>query len=99
MRFRLRFRMEVPHDIAEARRWYKAQGGPALSNRFARELKATLARIGSAPQSYAQGNRGVRTAMLHVFPYVIHFRFTGNVVDVLAVMYGGRNPSAWSDRT
>jgi plasmid stabilization system protein ParE len=76
MSFRLQFRKEVAQDIAEARRWYKGQGGTALSNRFARELKATLARIASTPESYAKGERGVRAAMLRVFPYIVYFRLT-----------------------
>jgi plasmid stabilization system protein ParE len=99
VKFRLQFRKEIPDDTADACRWYEGRQGTALRNRFLRELEATLARIASAPESYAKGERDVRAARLRRFPYVVHFRLSGKVVQVVAVMYGGRDSSAWHDRT
>jgi len=88
------FRPEIPNDIAEACRWYEDRG-TGLGKRFLRELKATPSRIAATPEAYAKRERDVRSARVHRFPYVVHFRFTAKEVVVLAVMYGGRDLSIW----
>jgi hypothetical protein len=40
----------------------------------------------------------VRSVRLHRFPYVVHFRIEQTIVVVFAIMFGGRDPSAWRDR-
>lgn len=98
MRHPLRFRQEIADDIAEACRWYEGRS-VGLGERFLRELNATLSRIALAPELYGKGEREVRSARMHRFPYVVHFRITGAEAVVLAVMYGGRDSAAWQDRT
>ena len=93
----LGFRPEIPDDIAEACRWYEERR-TGLSRKFLRELKSTFRRISESPEAYAAADRDVRSARVHRFPYVVHFRFTGQTVVVLAVMFGGRDPSLWLDR-
>jgi len=93
----LGFRPEIPDDIAEACRWYEGRR-TGLSRKFLRELRLTLRRIAQSPEAYAAAERDVRSARMHRFPYVVHFRFTGQKVIVLAVMFGGRDPSSWLDR-
>lgn len=99
MKYRLRFRREVPDDIVDACRWYERRQGTGLRNRFLRELKSMLARIASSPESFAKGERDIRTVRLRRFPYLVHFRLTGATVEVIAVMYGGRDSSRWLQRT
>jgi plasmid stabilization system protein ParE len=98
VKYRLRFRKEIPDDIAEACRWYEGRQGVRLRNRFVRELKSTFARIASMAEAYAKGERDVRTARLYRFPYVVYFRFMGMMVEIVAVMYGGRDSSVWQRR-
>ena len=97
MSFPLRFRPEIPDDIAEACRWYEGRR-TGLGRRFLREVKATLGRVAVSPEAYAAGERDVRSARVHRFPYVVHFRFTGQAMVVLAVMFAGRDPSVWQNR-
>jgi toxin ParE1/3/4 len=97
MKHPLRVRPEVPDDVAEAYRWYEGRS-EGLGERFLRELKATYSRIALAPEIYAKGEWDVRSARMHRFPYLVHFRITGTEVVVLAVMYGGRDPSVWQNR-
>jgi plasmid stabilization system protein ParE len=97
VKYALRFRSEIPDDIAEACRWYEGRR-IGLSRRFLRELESTLGRIAAVPEAYAAGERDVRSARAYRFPYVVHFRFTGQEVVVLAVMFGGRDPSVWQGR-
>jgi hypothetical protein len=95
--YRLGFRPEIPDDIAEACRWYEGRR-IGLGSKFPRELDLTFRRIADSPEAYAAGERDVRSARVHRFPYVVHFRLTGQTVAVLAVMFGGRDPSVWQDR-
>ena len=97
MKFAVRFRKEVPDDIAEACRWYEERKC-RLGQQFIAKVKETLARVAQSPTAYASGARGVRSARLRRFPYIVHYRFTGQEVVVLAVMYGGRDSSAWEAR-
>jgi plasmid stabilization system protein ParE len=98
VKYALRFRPEIPNDIAEACRWYEGRSG-GLGGRFLRELKSTLSRIAIAPEAYGKGEREVRSARMHRFPYLVHFRIVGPKVVVLAVMHGGRDPAVWQNRT
>ena len=98
MKYPLRFRPEIPDDIAEACRWYESRSA-GLGERFVRELNATVSRIALAPEAYGKGERDVRSARMHRFPYVVHFRVSGTEVVILAVMYGGRDSAVWRDRT
>jgi plasmid stabilization system protein ParE len=98
MKYPLRVRPEVPDDVAEAYRWYEVHS-EGLGERFLRELKATYSRIAHAPELYAKGDWDVRSARMRRFPYLVHFRFSGAEVVVLAVMYGGRDAEAWQERT
>jgi hypothetical protein len=41
---------------------------------------------------------GVRSLRIHRFPYVIHYRIEGEMIVVFAIMFGGRDPSAWQGR-
>ena len=98
MRYPIRFRREVPEDIAQACDWYESQK-TGLGQQFLAELEVTLERIVMGPKHYAPGERDVRSARLNRFPYVVHFRFTGAEVIVFAVLHGGRNPTVWRGRT
>jgi toxin ParE1/3/4 len=98
VRYALCFGPEIPNDILEACRWYESRS-TGLSGRFVRELNATLSRITIAPEAYGKGEREMRSARMHRFPYVVHFRITGAEVVVLAVMYAGRDSAALRNRT
>lgn len=83
--------------MAEACDWYEGRQ-PGLGEEFLSELQIVLARIADEPELYAPGYRDVRAVRLQRFPYVVYYRFTGKTVVVLAVMFGGKNPSEWQVR-
>ncbi len=97
MRFSLRFRPEFAADLQAGRRWYDARS-PGLGAAFALECSRTLARIHRNPDWVAADEAGIRSRRIDRFPYVIHFLLDGDVIVVLAVMFGGRDPSAWQGR-
>jgi len=41
---------------------------------------------------------GTRRALLGDFPYVVVFRVSGDVVEVIAFFHTSRNPRRWQER-
>ncbi|MEQ8785482.1 MAG: type II toxin-antitoxin system RelE/ParE family toxin [Pirellulaceae bacterium] len=97
MNLPLRFRDEIPDDIAAACHWYEERQ-EGLGQDFLEELPEVLQRITGNPEMYAVRRRDVRSARMHRFPYVVYYRIIANSVAVIAVMFGVRDPSAWQDR-
>lgn len=97
MRYVLRLRPEVALDLETAAKWYDERD-IGLGADFLTECKATLDRIVEHPASIAASMEGIRSCRIRRFPYVIHYRLEGKVVVVFAIMFGGRDPSAWFDR-
>jgi hypothetical protein len=52
----------------------------------------------SIRNTWHQTQPGFRSLRLHRFPYVLHYRLEGMKIVVFAIMFGGRDPSAWQDR-
>ncbi len=59
-------------DIREASQWYNEQL-LGLGNRFRDSVRAKVNTICQHPQVYAIRYAEMRTAVLDVFPYMIHF--------------------------
>ena len=97
MKYVLRFRPEVVGDLEQAEGWYDDRR-LGLGREFLEECKAALDRILDRPEQGTIGAADVRSVRLHKFPYVIHFRIEQTTVVVFAVVFGGRDPSAWRDR-
>ena len=97
MKFVLRYRPEVVADLDAGRRWYEERSA-GLGSDFVVECSEALARIQRNPEWVAGDAYGVRPLRIHRFPYVIHYRIEGEMIVVFAIMFGGRDPSAWQGR-
>ena len=97
MNFSLRLRLEVVTDLEDGARWYDERS-MGLGGEFLRETRLALDRIVQHPEQAAPDGTGIRSVRLHRFPYVVHYRIEGAMVVVFAIMFGGRDPSAWKDR-
>lgn len=97
MRFTLRFRPEVVADLNAVRNWYE-RCSAGLGAAFLVECSEALGRIQRNPDWVAADADGVRSLRMRRFPYVIHYRLEGEMIVVFAVMFGGRDPSAWQGR-
>ncbi|HEV7380426.1 MAG TPA: type II toxin-antitoxin system RelE/ParE family toxin [Dyadobacter sp.] len=84
-------------DIQEAVSWYNEE---QPGRRFIRFVRAKVLRILRNPQIYVIRYAEVRTAILAVFPFMIHFKIVENTktVLILAVLHVGRNPAMWQSR-
>lgn len=97
MNRRLIIRPAAEQDLSEARDWYEAQR-PGLGDEFLTAVDSRFEHIMDFPESYAVVYRGVRAAGLHRFPYVVYYRLTDQVPEILAVLHGSRSPRAWRSR-
>jgi toxin ParE1/3/4 len=91
-------RPEASRDAEEARDHFEALR-PGLGQAFLHRVKEALARVGAMPEMYGVVWRNARAARLRQFTYVAYYRVHDDRVEVLAVMHGSRDPSAWQQRT
>src|SRR5262245_11545919 len=69
-----------------------------LGGQFAARVREVLERIESMPELYGVVWQDVRAARLKKFRYVVYHVVFGDLVEVLAVLHGSRDPSAWQSR-
>ncbi len=91
-------RPEASQDAQEARDHLDALRA-GLGQAFLERPNEVLARIGAMPEMYGVAWRNVRAARLRQFTYVVYYRVHDDRVEVLAVMHGSRDASAWQART
>ena len=89
-------RPEAEQDLEAARDYYDEQAG--LGQAFVDRVSEVLDRIGDTPRLYAVIWKTVRSCQTRRFPYVIYYRVRTDFVEVLAVLHGRRNPTAWKRR-
>jgi plasmid stabilization system protein ParE len=97
MTYFLRFRPEVVGDLEDAGRWYDDRR-LGLGGEFLQECKAALDCILDRPEQGTVAPDGLLSVRIRRFPYVIHYRIERTTIVVFAIMFGGRDPSAWRDR-
>lgn len=71
---------------------------PGLGDRFLDRLHEVLNRIEVAPEMYAEVWRTVRAARLRRFRHIVYYVVLADRVEVIAVIHGSRDPSAWQSR-
>ncbi len=97
MTYSLRFRPEVVNDLKDAASWYEDRK-VGLGAEFLQQCKATLDRISKRPEQATVELDGIRSVRIHRFPYIVHFRVERSTLVVFAIMFGGRDASAWRSR-
>jgi toxin ParE1/3/4 len=90
-------RPEASRDAEEARDYLDARRA-GLGQAFLDQLKEVLAQIGAMPERYGIVWRQVRATRLRQFTYVVYYRVHDDRVEVLAVLHGSRDASAWQSR-
>ncbi|MDH5610772.1 MAG: type II toxin-antitoxin system RelE/ParE family toxin [Cyclobacteriaceae bacterium] len=86
-------------DIKEAARWYneRSQG---LGKRFTHHVREKVKFICQNPTAVAIRYDDTRTAVMDVFPYMIHFTIDeeNKKIIISAVLSTHRNPDLWKKR-
>ena len=86
-------------DIREAALWYNEKQ-KGLGKRFTAEVREKVHFIKQNPKASNVRYDGVRTAVLNVFPFMIHYTIneSNKTVIVSAVFHTSRNPDFWNKR-
>ena len=86
-------------DIREAAKWYnKRQNG--LGKRFTAEVREKVHFIRQNPKASNVRYNSVRTAVLNVFPFMVHFTIDekNKTVIISAVLHTSRDPEIWKKK-
>lgn len=86
-------------DIKEAAHWYNAKQ-KGLGKKFTSLVREKVKFIRQNPAASAIRYDGVRTAVLDVFPFMIHYSVDDaqRLIVVSAVLHTSRNPQIWKDK-
>lgn len=90
-------RPEAEQDLVSARDWYDQQR-PGLGDELLAEVDFVLKQVVATPTLYAVLHQDVRVCRVRRFPFVIYYRVLATTVEVLAVLHGSRDESAWQSR-
>lgn len=72
-----------------------------MANRFLAEAERALSVIESAPLhgGFVYRPKNIRHAILRKFPYAVHYRvFSENLILILGIYHGARDPKLWEQR-
>jgi plasmid stabilization system protein ParE len=83
--------IQAIHDQLE-----QAQAG--LGDCFVARVREVLERIESMPEMYSLVWQDVRAARLRKFRHLVYYVAFADRVEVLAVLHGSRDASAWQSR-
>lgn len=89
---------EALDDAQAAADWYIDQGAAEAADALLDDIERTLALLRRHPGLGTPGAAGTRTMRLHVFPYSLVYRISGEVVRVIAVAAHRRRPGYWRGR-
>ena len=86
-------------DISEAANWYNSKQ-KGLGKRFTQEVRSKVLLISQNPKISAIRYDDVPTAVLDVFPFMIHYTVDdqNKTVIISAVFHTSLNPDRWKER-
>ena len=97
MSYELTIRPEAEADMVAAFDWYEGRR-EGLGREFLAEVRTVLHQIEERPLRHAHVYREARRALVRRFPYKVIYVFEAERVEVLGVVYAGRDPQFWQRR-
>jgi plasmid stabilization system protein ParE len=98
MKRQILIRPEAEAEIVEAYRWYEDKRD-ALGSDFLLCVEDGLDKIRNDPEMYPIVHRHIRRLLIRRFPYGIFYTAEKNLITVLAVFHGHRDPKQWKSRS
>ena len=91
---------QAKQDIRDAALWYNAKQ-KGLGKRFVGEVREKVLFIRKNPKACNVKYDNVRTAVLNIFPFMIHYVVDdkNKAVIISAVLHTSRNPEIWKRRS
>jgi len=90
-------RPDAARDIEDAEIWHEDQRS-GLGDDFLDCVDEVLERIQQQPELYAAEFKRVRRAPMNRFSYIVYYRLTSDLIDVVGVIHASRSSRAWRDR-
>jgi len=97
MKYKLIIRPEAENELEEGFAWYEERM-PGLGSAFLLGIDAVINSVIRHPLQYPIVHRNVRRAMPRRFPFQVLFIVDNEVISILAIFHGKRNPRRWQDR-
>ena len=94
----LKYHSEASREIDEAFQWYEAQQS-GLGLNFVTEAESSVLRLLSFPKLNPEISKGIRRAIMPVFPYGVIYSINGDLIEIYAVAHLHRKPFYWKKRT
>ncbi len=85
-------------EIEEAWQWYEKQRD-GLGDDFVLCVEESLEKISREPELYPFVHKKIRRTLIRRFPYGILYFIEKNMIVVVGVFHGSRNPKRWKDRS
>jgi plasmid stabilization system protein ParE len=98
MRYRLIIRPEAEAELQDAADWYERRVS-GLNEKFLAAVDVAVTSIIDNPLQYPVIYKDSRRALVRGFPYQIFFVLAEDVIGIVAVFHGARDPNRWQDRT
>jgi plasmid stabilization system protein ParE len=80
-------------EIEEASDWYDLQR-PGLGDEFRDQVERDARALGETPQRWPVYESDIRRYVMSRFPYLIYYHTGADVVTILRVVHGRRDPEA-----
>jgi plasmid stabilization system protein ParE len=77
--------------------WYLARN-EIVASRFASQVDEAVQLIAEAPQRWPNYSQRTRKFVLRRFPFLIIYRETPNVIQIVAIAHAHRKPGYWKTR-
>jgi plasmid stabilization system protein ParE len=97
MTYRLTIRPEAETELAEAFDWYERRV-PGLGVNFLTAVDVAVESILTNPFQYPLIYRSVHRALMRRFPYQVLFLVEQDLVIIIGVFHGARDPKRWQER-
>jgi len=97
MIYKIVYHKDVDFEVREAKNYYR-KISPELDNRFSNEIKSLIEKIAENPQHFQLTFEKIRSAYLNEFPFGIHFIWSGDTIEIFAIIHTSRNPKIWQER-
>lgn len=92
-RFHLEAQAEFEADIC-----YYRERQPGLQYRFVSAVEEAIARILEHPNRWRMIESDVRRCLTRTFPYSVIYSVQGDVIFMIAIAHGSREPGYWKHR-
>ncbi|TVS15757.1 MAG: type II toxin-antitoxin system RelE/ParE family toxin [Gammaproteobacteria bacterium] len=94
---RYEFHPEAAHELTEAALRYESTV-PSLGRRFLDEVERVIDVLLDHPEVGAPVDRELRHFILRRFPFSVVYACSGDVLMIVAIAHGSREPEYWRSR-